>query len=318
MKAVVFGLGSIGMRHARNLKKLGVNEISGVDPTGERRDRFLSEIGGEAYPGGDHSVIRGVDLAVIASPNRFHIKQAQMCAELGICLFIEKPLGVSSSGIDQLVRTIGEKNLFAHVGSNWKFHPAFIRMKELLDQAAIGTVVGAQVLAGQWLPDWHPWEDYRHGYSARADLGGGVVLDTHELDYLTWLFGDVSEISGFVHHSACLEIDTEDVVCACLRFESGVLATLQADYIQRSYQRRYHIFGDNGTIIWDIRTNKLSVYDAASGTEIVEDVSEDINEMYVRQMTHVLDGVRHNVEPVTPLKHSSKVLKLQLRLKQNG
>ena len=47
-------------------------------------------------------------------------------------------------------------------------------MRAWLAEGAIGTMTSMQVLAGQWLPDWHPWEDYRKGYSARADLGGGA------------------------------------------------------------------------------------------------------------------------------------------------
>jgi len=318
MKVIVLGLGSIGMRHARNLKFLGIHEILGVDPSVERQERFSSEIGGGAYSELTSEVSHGAQLVVIASPNRFHIEQAQGCVELGIHLFIEKPLGISNDNIDHLIKMVREKEIYAHIGSNWKFHPAFIRMKELLDQNVIGTVVGAQVLAGQWLPDWHPWEDYRLGYSARADLGGGIVLDMHELDYMSWLFGDITSLSGFINHSGCLEIETEDVACACLRFESGMLATLQVDYIQRSYQRRYHIYGSDGTIIWDIRNNQLSVYTAADQEETIENVFEDINEMYIRQMQHVLDGVHGDVPPVTPIEHARKILKLQLRLKENG
>ena len=174
------------------------------------------------------------------------------------------------------------------------------------------------MLAGQWLPDWHPWEDYRKGYSARADLGGGIVLDMHELDYMVWLFGEITDLKGFIAHSGSLEINTEDVATACLRFKSGILATLQVDYIQRSYQRRYHISGDKGTIAWDIRTNQISLDRAGEDKQSIEDVAEDINAMYVRQMQHVLDGMAGKVKPVTPVRHAAKVLNLQMRLKQNG
>jgi len=315
MNVLICGLGSIGMRHARNLKSLGVANLVGVDPTEERRARFLSEIGGQVQADLTGELAEASELAIIATPNRFHIDQALACAENNCHLFLEKPLGVGDKGVHELIALIEGSSLFAHVGSNWKFHPAFTRMKELLDQRSIGKVSGAQVLAGQWLPDWHPWEDYRQGYSARSDLGGGIVLDMHELDYMSWLFGNISDLKGFTAHSGSLEIDTEDVATTCLRFESGLLATLQVDYIQRSYQRRYHISGDKGTIAWDIRSNQLSFYKADEPEPTIEDVSEDINAMYVRQMQHVLDGVAGNVTPVTSVKHAAGVLNLQMRLK---
>ena len=315
MKAIIFGLGSIGMRHARILKALGVQQLVGVDPSDLRRKRFNEEVGGDAFAESGFEDLRGYALAVIASPSRFHVEQAILCAEAGCALFIEKPLATDKAGVSRLVKLVKEAHLFAHVGSNWKFHPAFIRMKELLTSGRLGRISGCQVLAGQWLPDWHPWEDYRHGYSARVDLGGGIVLDTHELDYMTWLFGNACEIKGFTAHSGSLDIETEDVACACIRFDSGVLATLHVDYIQRSYQRRYHISGDEGSVTWDVRSNELQLYRADSGETSVEYMAEDLNAMYVRQMQHVLAGIKGKVAPVTPITHAAKVLNLQLRLK---
>lgn len=323
MRVLVLGLGSIGMRHARNLKVLAeINSVEllvGIDPDLGRREQFSEEVGGEAFANLNDALSESeFDLAVIASPNVFHISQAQQLVNAGCGLFIEKPLGITLEGVPELIQSIESKGVFAHVGSNWKFHPAFCRMKELLDEGVCGRVTGVQVIAGQWLPDWHPWEDYRFGYSARSELGGGIVLDMHELDYMTWLLGDIEDISGYITKSGALEIDTEDVVSACLRFESGVLGTLHADYIQRSYRRHYHISGDAGTLEWNVKTGEITVYRAHEDSEICEDVSEDLNKMYIAQAQHVLDGVNGKVEPITPVEHSAKVLKLQMRLKENG
>ena len=316
LKATVFGLGSIGMRHARNLKSLGVENVAGMDPNAGRRQRFLDEHGGETAETIEEALSSPPDLAVIASPNRFHVEQANACARIGCHLLIEKPLGSDVDGVDELISEIEAQGLFAHVGSNWKFHAAFAAMKRLLDERRVGQVTGAQVLAGQWLPDWHPWEDFRKGYSARADLGGGVVLDSHELDYLTWLLGPVRETTGMTAHSGALDIETEDVAAICLRFESGALATLQLDYIQREYRRRYHISGDAGTIEWDVRSGVVNCYRAETGrTETIETPLGDVNDMYVAQMQHVLDGVRGGVAPVTPVAVAAKVLAMQIALR---
>ncbi len=304
------------MRHSRNLKILGVEHIVGMDPTGARRDRFAEEIGSDVTADINGVLECGADLAVIASPNCFHIAQALACARAGCHLLIEKPLGTSLDGIPDLLSEVDNRQLFAHVGSNWKFHPAFQTMKTLIDDAAIGRIAGAQVLAGQWLPDWHPWEDYRQGYSARADLGGGVVLDSHELDYLSWLLGPVSHATGATAHSGLLEIDTEDVAAVCLRFESGALATLQLDYIQRDYRRRYHICGELGTIEWDMRSETVTCYRADSGkAEKIQTPMGDINDMYVAQLRHVLDGIADGLPPVTPVSAAARILEVQIALK---
>lgn len=316
MRVVVLGLGSIGMRHARNLRSLGVLELVGMDPDAERRARFASEMGGATVENLEAAIAVRPDLAIVASPNVFHVPQALACARAGVALLIEKPLGTDRSDVATLEAEVAARDLFVHVGSNWKFHPAFKTMKSLLEQGRIGKVVGAQVLAGQWLPDWHSWEDYRRGYSARRDLGGGVVFDSHELDYLTWLLGPAEALVGFAVRTGVLETETEDVAGVCLRLASGAVATLQLDYIQRESRRRYHLTGAEGTIEWDLQAASVNLYCAAEKrTHSIDCRTDDFNEMYVEQMRHVLDGVRSGVPPVTPLSHAATVLDLQLALR---
>jgi len=315
--AVVVGLGSIGRRHTRNFLDLGIGACIGVDPSPIRRVEFEAQTGGRAFETLSEAMREGATLGIITSPSSFHVEQAIECAESGCHLFIEKPLSVTLEGIDDLIGVVDSGRLFAHVGSNFKFHQGLRALKEHLRQGAVGSVTGVQVLVGQWLPDWHPDEDYREGYSASTALGGGAVLDSHEFDYLTWLMGPIDEIEGFSRRSGCLEIETEDLACACFSFECGALGTLHVDYIQRDPVRRYHISGDAGTLECDLRTGVLSHYDALSGKLEVVQLKEDLNEMYIRQAQHVLDGARALTSPVTSITHARDALRLQLRVREN-
>jgi predicted dehydrogenase len=319
MRALIVGLGSVGMRHSRNLLALGVTDLVGYDPHPERCLRFTDEIDALAVPDLDAALDMHPDLAVIASPNRFHVDQAMRCAEANCHLFVEKPLGASMDGVDALISRVEAGGLFAHMGSNWKFHASFQTMKSVLDEGRLGTITGAQVLWGHWLPAWHPWEDYRQGYSARRDLGGGVALDAHEVDYLTWLLGPVADIKTMSTHTGVIEIETEDVAVSCLRFVSGALATMHLDYIQRQARRSYHISGDAGTLEWDIRKGFVELYSAESDTiKIFDTPLGDVNEMYIEQIRHVLDGVEGKTLPVTPLSGAKRSLELQLEMQAHG
>ncbi len=314
MRVMIAGLGSIGTRHSRNFRALGL-DVTGFDPHPERRAAYTEATGFPTVPTLEAAVASAPDLAVIASPNVFHVPQALAFAQAGSHLFIEKPLAVSLEGVQALADLVADRGLFAHVGSNWKFHASFQAMKGLLEQEAIGRVVGAQVLAGQYLPDWHPWEDYRQMYSARKALGGGVVFDTHEFDYLTWLLGPVDEAFGFVGHSGTLEIETDDVASVVLRLASGALCSLQLDYLQRDYRRRYHITGERGTIEWDVRRGQVWCYDAGSKSDRVIDCPlDDVNAMYMDQARHVIAGVEGREAPKTPIVQAMAVLTLQLGL----
>ena len=319
MRILIVGLGSIGMRHALNFKSLGAEYLIGCDLLEERRLKFSNELGGEVVSEFEAGLRKNPDLVVIASPNRFHLDQAILAAKSDCHLFIEKPVSHTLNRIDDLIRLIEEKSLFAHVGSNWKFHPAFKTMKEIIEDGSLGKITGAQVIAGQWLPDWHPWEDYRLMYSAKKEQAGGIVLDSHEFDYLTWLLGPVSTVTGYTAYSGTLDIETEDVAVACLKYKSGVLATVHVDYIQRDYRRRYHISGDAGTLEWDYKTGELLHYDATAGsTKIIGVAEDDLNAMYLEQSQHVMDGAKENIMPVTSISTAKEVLKILLEIKKNN
>lgn len=318
MRVLIAGLGSIGRRHGRNFKALGVDAITGFDPNAERRAQFAQETGCAVTDNFGSALMDIPDLVVVASPNRFHMDQALAAARAGCHLFIEKPLAISANDVNVLEALIEEKKLFAHVGSNWKFHPAFTTMKRLLDEGALGRVTGAQVIAGQWLPDWHPWEDYRQMYSSRRELGGGIVLDSHEFDYLTWLLGDPDKVKGMTVHSGALDIDTEDVAVACLRLKNNVLATVHVDYIQRDYRRRYHISGDQGTMEWDYTKGVIELYRAEDKSrETIAVHMENLNDMYLDQARHIWDGVQSHVRPVTSVAAARRVLDVLLKVKEN-
>lgn len=311
MRVLVLGLGSIGMRHARNFRKLGA-EISGFDPDEARRTAFGQEFAAPAFADLEAALDGEPGLAVIASPNRFHLAQAFAVAERAVPLFVEKPLGTDLAEARRLAAMLEERKLYCHCGSNWKFHPAFTTMREWIAEGAIGRMTAMQVLAGQWLPDWHPWEDYRKGYSARADLGGGAVFDTHELDYILWLGGPMRRFAGMIAHSGALPIETEDNAAAVLQLDNGALVTLHTDYLQRQGQRRYLIAGDQGTIEWSTRDGMARLFTSGGKNDRAVDVRlADINDMYVAQSARILDDLKTGHAPATPVAHALRVLELQ-------
>jgi len=314
MKVLILGLGSIGRRHAHCFLAVGAAAVAGFDPDEKRRAQFVQETAGAAFATEAQGLAWNPDLVVVASPNSFHIQQAQIAVASGKALLIEKPLGTDLARARELDRAIEKAGIYAHVGSNWKFHPALQVMKAWISEGRLGTVAGVQALAGQWLPDWHPWEDYRQLYAARTDLGGGAIFDTHELDYMTWLIGPVAEICGFKACTGALDISTEDVAACVLRFRSGALGVLMADYIQRVAQRRYHVVGSEGTLDWDHFDGHVVLH--VSGKRAAERLDvrlKDINDMYVSQARRILTDLRTGGRPETPVSAMLRVLELQTR-----
>lgn len=307
---MIVGLGSIGMRHARNFAGLGV-EILGFDPVSSRRSAFAAVLPhARTCSTFREGLGAGCDFAVIASPNVHHLEQAVAAASAGLHLFIEKPLAVSSTGVRVLAEEVERRGLRVLVGSNWKFHPSLRRLKALADGGRLGRILSVQAVGGQYLPDWHPREDYRLMYSSRADLGGGVLLDSHDVDYLTWLLGPVLRVCCRTVRTGTLAIDTNDLACLLLEFACGAVGTLQLDYLQRPYARRVHLTGAAGTAVWDYPEGVVRHYEAAAGCWREESVPADyeVNRMYLEESEHFLQCVTGRLDTVTPLAQGMHVL----------
>src|SRR5262249_23614808 len=172
---LIAGLGSIGRRHLTSLRALGWPHIR-LYRTG-RSTLSDAELAGVPV---DYDLSAALDrrpLAVIVSnPSALHVPVALEAARAGAHLFIEKPLSHDLSGVADLESLVAARGLTALVGFQFRFNPGLQQMRAWLRAGAIGSVVSVQVHWGEYLPDMHPWEDYRVGYAARADLGGGVLL----------------------------------------------------------------------------------------------------------------------------------------------
>jgi predicted dehydrogenase len=321
MRFLVVGCGSIGKRHIRNLKALRVGDIIAHDVQPERCREVQQECGVEAHTKLEDALAQEPEIALICTPTRLHIPPALSAARSGCHLFIEKPLSHSLEDVDELVDIVTRKNLVTLVGCNLRFHPGIVMIKELLDKKSVGKVVCARVQTGQYLPDWHPWGDYRKGYSANCSLGGGAILDgIHELDYITWFLGKPSQVFCFSGRLSSLEIDTEDTAEVLLQLKSGAIVEVHLDYIQRSYGRSCQIIGEEGTILWDFNEKQVRFYSAKTGRwqAFPERFDYDMNDMYIEEMKHFLQCVEGKAKPMQDIAHAEKILEIALAAKESA
>jgi predicted dehydrogenase len=314
LRILVAGFGSIAQRHVRNLRTLTPLEV------------VAYRVGGEPLPEefqGDwitettdleEALSRRPDAALVCSPPRHIMEVALRLARAGCPLFIEKPLSHTMEGVAELVSLVREQSLVSLMGYNLRYQPGLQLVKALLDEGRIGRVVSLRVQVGQYLPDWHPWEDYRKGYSARRDLGGGVITDLiHEIDYVRWLGGEVHRVVCFADHVSRLEIDTEDVAEILLGFESGAIGSVHVDYVQRAPTRGCQIIGDEGTIVWDDSAGEVRLFEADdSEWQTFRQEGFERNDMYLAEMKHFLDCLEGRAEPVVDVGEGAEVLRIAL------
>jgi predicted dehydrogenase len=318
---LVAGCGSIGQRHMKNLLALNAGEILGCDLRADRRAEVTARLGIKTLGSLEDAWAEEPYAVVIAAPTALHMSLAIEAAERGVHLFIEKPLASSWDGVERLMELARRNKLVALVGCNMRFHPGLIMVKRLLAERAIGRVIAARVEVGQYLPDWHPWEDYRQTYSARADLGGGVILDAiHEIDYSRWLLGEVVGVFCLAAKISRLEIDTEDTAALLLRFENEAVGEIHLDYIQRAYSRSCHIIGEEGTIHWDYVAGEVRCYSAHTKDWQVfrNPAGWDANNMYLDEMQHFINCLARRATPEQDLGEAARVLNIALAAKSSA
>ena len=249
MQCLVVGLGSIGQRHARNWRALGLGELHAA----------------REFPSLEAALATQPEVVLVTNPTNLHVPTARQAVQAGAHVLVEKPLGHSLDGVCELLAEAQQQERVLCVGYNLRCHPGLARLRGIVQAGDIGRPLVARAEMGEYLPDWHPWEDYRHSYSARRELGGGPVLTlSHELDALCWVLGRPRRIAGMTAHTSSLEVDTEDAAELVIQFESGALGSLHVDYVRRARRRLLEVAGEEGIVRWEYDTNCLLRY--APGT----------------------------------------------------
>jgi len=321
-RILVIGCGSIGQRHIRNLLCLKKAKILAFDVDWNKLKQLKRTFSGVTTSSDLRPLWReNPEIAFITNPTSLHLKYAYEAAKRNCHLFIEKPLSHDLKNVTSLLNIVKQKKLITLVGCNMRFYWAISKIKKLLEKGTVGRVLSARIECGQYLPDWHPWEDYRKMYSARKELGGGVILDAiHEVDYACWFFGQVTSAIGMQGKISSLKIDTEDIAELLFKFKSGPLVNIHMDYLQRIFSRSCKIIGERGTIEWrhDTASVKLSFPDKKKSKLFKQPKGYETNQMYVDSTKYFLTCVNKRKKTFNDVFRGAKTLEIILKAKQKG
>jgi predicted dehydrogenase len=194
-----------------------------------------------------------------------------------------------------LIQAESQQRVFL-VGLNLRFDPLLQQLEAWLEEQRIGQVASARFHFGSYLPWRHPWEDYRVGYGARSELGGGVILDAiHEIDLSLWLFGMPTWVYCVAGTFSDLEIDVEDIAELVLSYSRHVVS-IHLDYVQRPPQRWCEILGTKGQIQGDLVSRTLRLYSENRQWDTYEPPCS-ADEVYILEMQHFLDCIAGNARP---------------------
>lgn len=334
MKFLMIGLGSIGQRHLRNIRRVYGDdaEIIAYRVRGLKRTfsdtmqiregvSLEEEFGITSYADLDEALSTKPDVAFIANPTNMHIPCAIKCARAGCHLFLEKPISNDLTGIEELKQVAQDNHVQIFVGYQNRLHPGIQALKQTLDAGELGEILSVRVVVGERLTTMHTYEDYKETYMARKDMGGGVVTNqlVHELDYLCYLFGAPTSVFAQGGTLGNLGIDVEDMCDAILTIPGkgrDIAVSCHADFYQSPPERGITVIGSKGKMQVDIIKNKSL---KAIGDEVTEVLYDDFqrNDMFIWELQMFIDGINHHTEPEIGLNDGIVSLKLALAIKES-
>ena len=331
MKFLIAGLGSIGRRHFRNLIALGEKDI--ILLRSHRATLPDDELAGYPVETDLTEALKKhkPDAVVVANPTALHMDIAIPAAQAGCHILLEKPVSNSLDRLDVLQKAAEKSGSRILVGFQFRYHPTLNKARELIQASALGKVLTVHAHWGEYLPQWHPWEDYRQGYAAPADLGGGVIVTlTHPLDYLRYLIGEADSLWSFNGHLSPLEMDVEDAAEIGLRFASGAVGGVHLNYFQRPPVHRLEIVGTNGTLRWDNADGILHFHKMpAPFGSFSEDPPAPVvgayappegferNQLFLAQTRHFVETALGESEPRCTLADGARALRLALAAQES-
>ena len=306
----IIGLGSIGCRHLRLARELRseLNIIAVRSGMGKKLEE--EKLANTIVYSLEDAVDCGIEAAIIATPAVYHVKQAIELMERGIHVLIEKPLSHSLNNINELLKVRKKSKVVGLVGYCLRYNLGALKFNELLNNNKIGQILHVQVDCGSYLPDWRKRQDYRESVSAKAELGGGVLLElSHELHYIRWFFGNMKSVFANIQNSGTLDIDVEDSADIIFEAEQGYSVSAHLDFNSGSIRRKCIARCSNGDLIWDIVANKV-IWQPGDGLEEITTYQNDYDYIYKEQLIHFFNCIEGEEQPLVSIHDGAIILNM--------
>ena len=307
---LIAGCGSIGKRHARVLRSLGLRDIRVCDPS-EEQIKSLTDEGSvnKTYTTYEEGLSAKPDAVLIATPPKLHIPMATQSLEAGIHVLSEKPVSDSLEGLDKLAVTIESSGKTYMVALCFRYHEGLTKAKEYIEMGRIGEVVSICCRMSESLPEARP--DYKSLFTLK-ELGAYDL--SHEIDLACWYANEpVTEVQAMDGVYGGIGFTAPDLAQLNLRFGEKCIASVYLNFFGTPRTRITELIGTRGTITvefssWDQCT--VSVYEAEKGNWEREVMATERDHMFRTEDKEFLQAITNNSKTLCPLEEGIKSLKI--------
>ncbi len=321
------GLGSMGKRRIRNLLYHGIKpeNIIGFDKNPERIREAVQLYKITPVKSFSEGLKKYNPQAFLISTNPdTHWKYFLPAARLRRHFFVEHP--TTDHGYDEL-KKIMDGSFVAAPSCTLKFNSAIKEIKKQIDKKTIGSVLSFQYHLGQYLPSWHPWEDFRQVYFSKKSTGACREMFAFELLWLTHALNlpEIEKIQGVTKKLSDLEMNADDFYSYIAKFKNGIMGTVVIDLLSRSPFRTLRIIGTEGVLDWEWQRyeikiskpkNKIKTINLSKGRQEKNYVATE--DMYEEEIGAFLEAVRGRKKYPFTFDENQKYLKALFALEKSS
>lgn len=319
MTVIVIGLGSMGKRRIRLLRKFDFQiKIIGIDSQKERCETARREYNVVTFnhldeiPEGEKAFC-----AFIATSPLSHADLIRACLERDLHVFTE--LNLVDIMYEDNIRLAREKKKILFLSSTFLYRKEIMYMQKVLSECA--GKVNYTYHTGQYLPDWHPWENYKNFFVGQKKTNGCRELMAIELPWIVEVFGKIKKVMVSANKMSNLDVDYADNYFMIFEHESGNKGLVAVDVVSRKPSRNLEIFGEDIFVSWNGSPEGLRRFDYDRKEDIEVrlyesvDKSDDyaasiIEDAYSGEISNFFQVIERDASPKYSFEKDKEILNL--------
>lgn len=323
---LIIGLGSMGKRRVRCLRHLGVcsEDIIGMDIRTDRCEEAKEKYEIQIVKNECEIDFLKIKAIIVSLPPNKHYEGVKLAIKYNKPVFVEASVVIED--VEKIMKS-NVNNIFIAPSCTFIFHPVIKEIKKIIKSGEFGKICNFSYHSGQYLPDWHPWEDVNEFYVSNRMTGGAREIVPYELTWIVNVLGYPRRIKGYYRKTTDLGCDIEDSYVCSLDY-GNMVGSLLVDVVGRNALRNLVINFERAQLQWRCDREQLEVYDAVNDKWMVirteklsheEGYNKTINEnMYIEELNAFLKGIVSRDEYPNKLEKDFKVLKLLKKIEDSN
>ena len=276
MKVGLIGTGAIANKHAQAYKNIGYKIVAVSNKTAERGQAFADQWGSEFFTDWAdvcrHPEVDFIDLCTFPD---MRLEPLKVAADAGKHIQVQKPIAIDVATAEEMIAYTKAKGVKLSVVSQGRFNDSIQFLKKAIDSGRLGKIFQADAYVKWWRSEEYYSRPIKGSWAVE---GGGSLINQgiHQVDWLLYLMGDVKQVFGQWHLGVRHKIESDDVLCALLRFENEATSVIQTSTAMwPGLTERIELHGTKGTAI--LTGDRLTRWDVVDDSGDPAPVAADVS-----------------------------------------